>query len=156
MAKTEHKIGKCFTFTLFANLTHSDSFVAVHLPHIALLHETKLAAFVLRAVFCCLTLFTLFGFSPFSQKWRQGYQTHLYIYGDHTFIGDRAQGYSQWYFTQYLYFISILLSMSILFHYQINVSTYFKKFYIFGFEPAQLMSFGIKRNSGPRQCSQFN
>ena len=30
------------------------------------------------------------------QKWRQGYQTHLYIYGDHPFIGDRAQGYSQW------------------------------------------------------------
>ena len=30
------------------------------------------------------------------QKWRQGNQTHLYIYGDHTFIGDRAQGYSQW------------------------------------------------------------
>ena len=25
-----------------------------------------------------------------------GYQTHLYIYGDHTFIGDRAQDYSQW------------------------------------------------------------
>ena len=30
------------------------------------------------------------------EKWRQGNQTHLYIYGDHTFIGDRAQGYSQW------------------------------------------------------------
>ena len=30
------------------------------------------------------------------QKRQQGYQTHLYIYGDHTFIGDRAQGYSQW------------------------------------------------------------
>ena len=30
------------------------------------------------------------------QKWRQGYQTYLYIFGDHTFIGDRAQGYSQW------------------------------------------------------------
>ena len=27
------------------------------------------------------------------KKWRQGNQTHLYIYGDHTFIGDRAQGY---------------------------------------------------------------
>ena len=31
-----------------------------------------------------------------NKKWRQGYQTHLYIFGDHTFIGDRAQGYSQW------------------------------------------------------------
>ena len=50
---------------------------------------------------------TIFIFSPNSvsfidmktssaiQKWRQGYQTHLYIYGDHPFIGDRAQGYSQ-------------------------------------------------------------
>ena len=23
------------------------------------------------------------------KKWRQANQTHLYIYGDHTFIGDR-------------------------------------------------------------------
>ena len=30
------------------------------------------------------------------EKRRQGYQTHPYIYGDHTFIGDQAQGYSQW------------------------------------------------------------
>ena len=30
------------------------------------------------------------------KKWQQGYHTHLYIYGDHPFIGDRAQGYSQW------------------------------------------------------------
>ena len=30
------------------------------------------------------------------RKWRQGYQTYLYIFGDHTFIGNRAQGYSQW------------------------------------------------------------
>ena len=28
------------------------------------------------------------------KKWRQGYPTHLYIYGDPSFIGDRAQGYS--------------------------------------------------------------
>ena len=31
-----------------------------------------------------------------------------------------------------------------------------KNFCIFGFEPAQLMSFGIKRISGPGQCSLFN
>ena len=41
--------------------------------------------------------------------------------------------------------------------YTVIVSTYFKKkFCIFGFEPAQLMSFGIERNSGPGQCSLFN
>ena len=31
-----------------------------------------------------------------NEKWRQGYQIHQYIYGDQSFIGDRAQGYFQW------------------------------------------------------------
>ena len=35
-------------------------------------------------------------FKKVLQKWRQGYQTYLYVFGDHTFIDDRAQGYSQW------------------------------------------------------------
>ena len=43
----------------------------------------------IKKIFIPVTYFSI-------KKWRQGYQTHLYIFGDHTFIGDRAQGYSQW------------------------------------------------------------
>ena len=44
-------------------ITHSKSFVAVHLPHTVLLH--LLAGFVLSAVCSYLTLFTLLGFGVF-------------------------------------------------------------------------------------------
>ena len=38
---------------------------------------------------CSITIFSI-------TKMAAGYQTHLYNFGDHTFNGDRAQGYSQW------------------------------------------------------------
>ena len=66
--------------------------------------KSKWKILVLRSIVCKVALRSylidvcgqISGRNRSFNKWRQEYQTHLYICGDHPFIGDRAQGYSQW------------------------------------------------------------
>ena len=54
-----------FHICVVANITHSESFAVVHLPHSFVALETKFAGYILRAVCSYLTLFTLFAFGFF-------------------------------------------------------------------------------------------